>query len=278
MMQIPQTTPFQQIAKAIATEYGIPQTILTDWCTNIRKEKEADETVAKFYADTNFNMRQIVQKKMASLSFEALKTSVNQVASNNKIPEKTLNTWCNSFQEKIPYIFQQCQYHGEKDKHDISIAMERIYLTYQFLSEVLVASGVLSTWRGTTPNNLYHLSGDIVADVAIRVQRDKARFSYFHNIKENSVDPCKVAGLFMYWMAKLKPICFKYPQNTSLEEPEIYLNEYLAIIFSVTRCDQKKIFKNIPKIIQEELRYNLRYRSYSSDDLILLLRTLLSDS
>lgn len=270
------TTPFQRILEDIATKHGIPIATLNDWCADINKEKQTDEIMSKFFDDVTFNIQMVVQEKMALLAFQAFKTSQEKVASDHKIPEKILTSWCTNFEKKLPSIFQQHQYNVEKDKLDINTAIKRIYITYAFLSETLIESGVLPTWRGIPPNNLYHLSDDIVLDIAIRVQRDKARFSYFHNIKENSVDPFKVAGLFMYWIAKLKPISFNNHQTDPIRGHEFYLNEYLAIIFGVTRGDQKKGFQNIPKIVQEELRYNLRYRSYSSDDLILLLRTLLA--
>lgn len=110
----------------------------------------------------------------------------------------------------------------------------------------------------------------VLEDVAVRVEKDKSRFRYFHNSEE--LNEVKVGGLFTYWIAKLKPIQFRYFEGFAPNEAESNLNEWLAVFAGLNRANitGKKFI--VTRELLDDYVYSLRYRSLSSDGIYLLLK------
>ncbi|MBF0309044.1 MAG: hypothetical protein HQL56_05925 [Magnetococcales bacterium] len=165
------------------------------------------------------------------------------------------------------------------DKAKIILGVRKILRAYQSLPIFV------ETWRGGPEDGLYYLSGDVLEDIAIRVEKDKERFCHFHGSR--NPEPAKVGGQFIYWITKLRPICFRYRQGQTLTENELYLNEYLAVLVGLNRVRSASpnpkdaaVLARLAtrtKPILKDLRYNLRYRHISSDDMTLMLKLIFQD-
>ena len=170
---------------------------------------------------------------------------------------------------------------------DVNSGMKKIAFTYGALEGLLREYTPGFEWRGG-PNGLYTLSPAILADIATRIERDKERFRHFHGSSNPS--PEKVAGIFVYWIAKRRPIVYmdgsqRYGRLT-LTQDEFFLNEYLAILAGIMRVISSRMEINHRKDLTDAVsmpslkillnwRYTLAYRNFSSDDMALLFESCL---
>lgn len=169
----------------------------------------------------------------------------------------------------------------QPDPDEVFRGTEKIIDAFKELPSLLTDLKPNFTWR----NQLYGLSPAIVEDIAIRVEKDKERFRYFHGSDEP--EAAKVGGNFMYWIAKRRPIYFPYVQQsyTPLSDDEFSLNEYLAVFTGLNRTisstfkpEELEVMNHLPLLnrVLRDLIYTLRYRQYSSDDLFIMLKMVTS--
>ncbi|MBF0609826.1 MAG: hypothetical protein G8345_00565 [Magnetococcales bacterium] len=176
---------------------------------------------------------------------------------------------------------KSCSY--VEDKENVDHAVRRIYSAYGFIRQQMERLG--SKWRGGDnpefqPDSFFDISPAVVEQIAKRIDKDSSRLRYFHDM--NDVGPFKMGGIYCHWIARLRPIY--YPANgIALTEKEWHLNEMLALHAGIIRADQEKT--KPPELLAHRkaqlhnlydgILYNLKFRLLSSDDLALLIQSIM---
>ena len=119
----------------------------------------------------------------------------------------------------------------------------------------------------------YDVSRDDLYQMIVRTDKRKAYYQYFHDM---TINECKEAVLYAYWVLKFQPITITDRRYEAKKIGEC-VNEAFAIyiIFSVFN-EFYKIKKAIPMNPEDDttyfskLLYSFRYRSISIDSMILL--------
>lgn len=116
----------------------------------------------------------------------------------------------------------------------------------------------------------YHVSAISIIDIVIRVDKRKAYFHIFHTM---SINEYKTAGLFAYWILKLRPITIiddRYNKNIK----DCFVNELFAlyiiwvVLYKMGRCSTEIIGN---EEYFEELKYSFRFRNFTIDSMMVLI-------
>lgn len=169
------------------------------------------------------------------------------------------------------------------DSAEIKLGVSKILMIYAELPDLVQTVDPNFVWRGGS-EALYSISPEVLEDIAIRIERDKQRFRVFHGCEEPA--PEKVGGMFIYWIAKLRPMYYPHRKGHSLTRTDAFLNAYLAIFTGLNRVissstpagniadilsNRTDIFPNLGKALDDWL-YTITYRNFSSDDMVLALK------
>ena len=123
------------------------------------------------------------------------------------------------------------------------------------------------------PKNFkYQVSGVDLIDIVFRVDKRKAYYLFFHDMK---IDEFKTVALCAYWIIKLKPLTItdeRFRDNREYAD----INECFAIflimgIMRVNDADRDFISK---KPFFEQLRYSFRFRNFTIDSFVVLLESM----
>jgi hypothetical protein len=130
----------------------------------------------------------------------------------------------------------------------------------------------LSTMRYPTDVK-YHISGLDMIDMIVRIDKRKAYYQFFHGMDINEL---KVAGIYVYWILKLKPFSITDRRYAGkLECCDV--NEVFALYIIVTVLLG---LGRLDRLIQgsepyfKELRYSFRFRHFSIDAMLVLVEAL----
>ena len=110
-------------------------------------------------------------------------------------------------------------------------------------------------------------------DIIIRVDKRKSYYKYFHDM---TINEFKIAGLLAYWILKFKPITITdrhYCNNIEhCDNNELFAFYIIWIaLHEAGKCDTP--LSGTERFVKE-LRYSLRFRSFTIDSLIVLAETL----
>lgn len=176
-----------------------------------------------------------------------------------------------------------CKY--AEDSENVDLAARRIYLAYGVVRKHFEQKHI--EWRGRdnpkyANSPQFDISPTVVEQIAKRIDKDSARLRYFHDM--NDVHPFKMGGIYCHWVARLRPV-FYGASPDPLSEKEWYLNETLAIYAGIIRSNQippnkltaaeKHHRREMLKQLHDGLAYNLKFRLLSSDDLALIIQSIM---
>ena len=113
-------------------------------------------------------------------------------------------------------------------------------------------------------------------DIIVRLDMRRLYFHIYH--KEMKANEYKTnAGLFVFWLLKLRPFWIKIKDNDSDEfiETATYINEKIClhIVLSLLREYNEEFFqygKDLVVAYTRELEYSFRYRDLSKESMFLL--------
>jgi hypothetical protein len=116
----------------------------------------------------------------------------------------------------------------------------------------------------------YRISGLDMIDMIVRIDKRKAYYRFFHGMDINEL---KVAGLYVYWILKLRPFSITDCRYAGKQEC-CDVNEVFALYIIIT------VLLGLERIIQggepyfKELRYSFRFRHFSIDAMVVLVEAL----
>lgn len=117
---------------------------------------------------------------------------------------------------------------------------------------------------------------DIIIDKALFFECvEKIQF-YLETISDEPSE-YKIAGALTFWIRKLKPLSFELSNNQN--NPDIYLNEKIAVIYGYNYIKAVKLQKNSkfiklsPKFFND-LAVQLRYSSFSPSSIAFLFEAM----
>jgi hypothetical protein len=124
--------------------------------------------------------------------------------------------------------------------------------------------------RKFPPDLAYDVSPVDLIDMIIQVDKRNAHYLYFH--KGMQINEAKKIGLYMYWFLKFKPIRILDSRFRTVASI-IDVNECFALclLYSVLRSvDRHTSFIKGGQSQWEELRYSLRFRTFTAGSMMVL--------
>lgn len=122
-----------------------------------------------------------------------------------------------------------------------------------------------------------HISFFSLLDIIIRVDKRKAYYHCFHDMKINE---CKEAALYGYWILKLRP--FTITDKRFLNNADACnINELFVIFLIGLILEETGRIKRTPKVkdsYQKFLEYSFRFRSFSIDSFIVLIESISTET
>jgi hypothetical protein len=147
--------------------------------------------------------------------------------------------------------------------------IERILILFE-----KVINKFLFEHKGLPSDLKYHVSGADIIDVIVRVDKRRAYFHIFHGM---AINECKIAGLYVYWLLKFRPILIydeRYKKETDINEEFALVLMFAAL----TRLGKIKGAIPIKSPYIKELLYSFRFRNISIDSMIILADTINTDT
>jgi hypothetical protein len=114
----------------------------------------------------------------------------------------------------------------------------------------------------------YDVSPVDLIDMIIRVDKRNAHYLYFH--KGMQINEAKKIGLYMYWFLKFKPIRIL---DSRFRTVAFDVNECFALwllYFVLLSVDRHASFIKGGQSQWEELRYSLRFRTFTAGSMMVL--------
>jgi hypothetical protein len=133
------------------------------------------------------------------------------------------------------------------------------------------------TLKGFPEDTKNHISYYSVVDMIIRVDKRKAYYQCFHNMKINE---CKEVALYAYWILKLKPFTItdmEYKTN----EVAGTINESFAVFligFILESINRIKQTPNLKPDYNRLIEYSFRFRNISIDSFIVLIESISTET
>jgi hypothetical protein len=126
----------------------------------------------------------------------------------------------------------------------------------------------------------YAVCGLDLIDTIIRVDKRRVYFSVFHNM---SINDCKKAALFAYWIVKFRPIKITDQRYISKVGYNTHVNEMFAIHYLLSAlCAEERVHLwdgstgvqiDLEHPYIEKLWYSFRFRNFTIDSMIVLADT-----
>ena len=123
----------------------------------------------------------------------------------------------------------------------------------------------------------YYVSRRALVDMIVRTDKRKAYYHYFHDM---TINECKVAALYAYWILKYRPIVIT-DNRYEADWLGLCVNESFAIYMIYATLYK---VHNITQTVNEKytyydkLMYSFRFRHISIDAMILLVESITQDT
>jgi hypothetical protein len=131
--------------------------------------------------------------------------------------------------------------------------------------------------KGFPSDTECHISFLTLVDIIVRVDKRKAYYQCFHDMKINE---CKEAALYAYWILKLRPFIItdkRFMNNLDAG----YINEAFVIHFIglvLETTGRIRRTRKIKKSFVKFLEYSFRFRNFSIDSLVVLIESLSTET
>jgi hypothetical protein len=131
--------------------------------------------------------------------------------------------------------------------------------------------------KGFPPETGVHVSYYTIIDIIIRVDKRKAYYQCFHNM---SINECKEAALYAYWILKLRPFAIlddKYKNNAdACHINELFVIHFIGLVLETT--GRITWTDGINDSYSRFLEYSFRFRNFSIDSFIVLIESISTET
>jgi hypothetical protein len=131
--------------------------------------------------------------------------------------------------------------------------------------------------KGFSKDIQNHISHYSLIDMIIRVDKRKAYYQCFHNMKINE---CKEVALYAYWVLKLRPFTITDVRYKT-DEIAGTINESFAVFLLGYVLEAIKRIRKTPKCKEDYSRlmeYSFRFRNISIDSFIVLIESISTET
>jgi hypothetical protein len=127
--------------------------------------------------------------------------------------------------------------------------------------------------KGFPENTKFHVSHYSLIDVIVRVDKRKAYYQCFHDMKINE---CKEIALYAYWILKLRPFAITdniYKRNIDVcTINELFVVFLIGLVLEAT--GRIKRTPNLKESYNRLIDYSFRFRNFSIDSFIVLIESI----
>jgi hypothetical protein len=131
--------------------------------------------------------------------------------------------------------------------------------------------------KGFPPDTKIHISYFTLIDIIVRVDKRKAYYQCFHDMKINE---CKEAALYAYWILKLRPFTVT-DDNFKNDSETCCINESFVIHFIglvLEKTGRIKQTSDIKDSYNKFLEYSFRFRNFSIDSFVVLIESISTET
>jgi hypothetical protein len=131
--------------------------------------------------------------------------------------------------------------------------------------------------KGFPPDTKRHISHVTLIDIIVRVDKRKAYYQCFHDMKINE---CKEAALFAYWILKLRPFTITDERYLNSIEASTINESFVIYLIGLILESTKRIKKthNIKDSYSRFLEYSFRFRNFSIDSFVVLIESISTET
>jgi hypothetical protein len=131
--------------------------------------------------------------------------------------------------------------------------------------------------KGFPPGTEFHIAFLTLVDIIIRVDKRKAYYHCFHNM---TINECKEAALYAYWMLKLRPFTITDKRlKNNLDAScvnEAFVIHFIGLVLEAT--GRIKRTNAIKDSYSKFLEYSFRFRNFSIDSFVVLIESLSTET
>jgi hypothetical protein len=131
--------------------------------------------------------------------------------------------------------------------------------------------------KGFPSGTKCHISFLALVDIIVRVDKRKAYYRCFHDMKINE---CKEAALYAYWILKLRPFTITDSRFTNKLDAscinEAFVIHFIGLVLETT--GRIKRTDEITDSYVKFLEYSFRFRNFSIDSFVVLIESISTET